>query len=267
MDAQLKRELSYRGARSVFFEHWHFRGDDAWQDTKNRDAWVRGIRRWADHVHRELGLGYDEFSLHIYDEVSGTGIDDFIKAREIVREANPKVRVTMTLTSQIMIQDVVRLEPAVDIWCPFMGLVNGSPEVMAALRKSGKPIVPYRCAENKRFWPAQDYRLWSWQLYQQRADGMFIWTYLAGDAWKGRSWDGGMVFSGNGDIVPSRRWELLRMGLQDWLLLDKAAKSGHEKIVDKLVTRVLASTSDATTMRQARQDLVNLLSSEGSQSK
>ena len=172
----------------------------------------------------------------------------------------------MTLTSQIMLQDVVRLEPAVDIWCPFMGLVNGSPEVMAALRKSGKPIVPYRCAENKRFWPAQDYRLWSWQLYQQRADGMFIWTYLAGDAWKGRSWDGGMVFSGNGDIVPSRRWELLRMGLQDWLLLDKAAKSGHEKIVDKLVTRVLASTSDATTMRQARQDLVNLLSSEGSKS-
>ena len=266
MDAQLRRELSYRGARSVFFEHWHFRGDDAWQDTKNRDAWVRGIRRWADHVHRELGLGYDEFSLHIYDEVSGTGLDDFIKAREIVREADPKVRVTMTLTSQILLQDVVRLEPAVDIWCPFMGLVNGSPEVMAALRKSGKPIVPYRCAENKRFWPAQDYRLWSWQLYQQRADGMFIWTYLAGDAWKGRSWDGGMVFSGNGDIVPSRRWELLRMGLQDWLLLDKAAKSGHEKIVDKLVTRVLASTSDATTMRQARQDLVNLLSSEGSKS-
>ena len=75
-----------------------------------------------------------------------------------------------------------------------------------------------------------------------------------------------MVFSGNGDIVPSRRWELLRMGLQDSLLLDKAAKSGHEKIVDKLVTRVLASTSDATTMRQARQELVKLLSSEGAKS-
>ena len=267
MDAQLKRELSYQGARSVFFEHWHFRGDDAWRDANNRDAWVRGIRRWADHVHRELGLGYDEFSLHIYDEVSGTGIDHFIKAREIVREANAKVRVTMTLTSQITLKDVLRLDPAVDIWCPFMGLVDNSPEVMAALRKTGKPIVPYRCAENKRFWPAQDYRLWSWQLYQQRADGMFIWTYLAGDAWKGRSWDGGMVFSGNGDIVPSRRWELLRMGLQDWLLLNKATKSGHGDVVDKLVTRVLASPTDATTLRQARQELVKLLSDAGAKSR
>jgi hypothetical protein len=72
------------------------------------------------------------------------------------------------------LKDVLRLDPAVDIWCPFMGIVANSPEVMAALRKTGKPIVPYRCAENKHFWPAQDYRLWSWQLYQQRAHGMFI---------------------------------------------------------------------------------------------
>ncbi|MBB74407.1 MAG: hypothetical protein CMJ75_07840 [Planctomycetaceae bacterium] len=267
MDAQLKRELSYTGARSVFFEHWHFRGDDAWQNAKNRDAWVRGTRRWANHVHRELGLGYDEFSLHIYDEVSGTGIDDFIRAREIVREADPKVRVTMTLTSQITLKDVVRLQSAVDIWCPFMGLVNNSPEVLAALRETGKPIVPYRSAENKRFWPAQDYRLWSWQLYQERVDGMFIWTYLAGDAWQGRSWDGGMVFSGNGAIVPSRRWELLRMGLQDWLLLNKAARAGHEDAVNKTVRRVLASPTDATIMRQARQELVKLLAATSAETR
>ena len=123
------------------------------------------------------------------------------------------------------------------------------------------------CAENKRFWPAQDYRFWSWQLHQQRADGMFIWTYLAGDAWKRRSWDGGMVFSGNGDIVPSRRWELLRMGPQDWLLLKKTTKSGHGDTVDKLVTRVLASSTDATTLRQARQELVKLLSDAGAKSR
>ena len=218
-------------------------------------------------MHRELGLGYDEFSLHIYDEVSGTGIDDFIRAREIVREADPKVRVTMTLTSQITLKDVVRLQSAVDIWCPFMGLVNNSPEVLAALRETGKPIVPYRSAENKRFWPAQDYRLWSWQLYQERVDGMFIWTYLAGDAWQGRSWDGGMVFSGNGAIVPSRRWELLRMGLQDWLLLNKAARAGHEDAVNKTVRRVLASPTDATIMRQARQELVKLLAATSAETR
>ena len=66
------------------------------------------------------------------------------------------------------------------------------------------------------------YRLWAWRLFRDRMDGMFMWTYLSRDAWKGRSWDGGMVFAGNGHIVPSRRWELMRLGLQDWLLLDQA---------------------------------------------
>lgn len=75
------------------------------------------------------------------------------------------------------------------------------------------------------------------------------------------------MFSGNGDIVPSRRWELLRMGLQDWLLLNKATKSGHGDTVDKLVTRVLASPTDATTLRQARQELVKLLSDAGAKSR
>jgi len=143
-----------------------------------------------------------------------------------------------------------------------MELYENSPDVIAAVRDTGKPIVPYYCAENKRYWPAQMYRRWPWRLYQQRVEGLFLWTWLSRDAWQGRSWDGGMVFAGNGDIVPSRRWELLRMGLADWLLLDLASKSGHREVVDQLVRDVLAEPENAGLLRQARQKLLDLLTSQ-----
>ena len=262
LDTYVKRELNYHGARSVFFEHWHFRTDNGWKEAANRRGWVAGIRRWAQHVHQDLGLSYDNFTLHIYDEVSGGGIDTFVRAREMVREADPRVRVTMTLTPAITLGDVQRLRSAVDVWCPHMELYENSPDVIAAVRDTGKPIVPYYCAENKRYWPAQMYRRWPWRLYQQRVEGLFLWTWLSRDAWQGRSWDGGMVFAGNGDIVPSRRWELLRMGLADWLLLDLASKSGHREVVDQLVRDVLAEPENAGLLRQARQKLLDLLTSQ-----
>lgn len=264
LDSSLKREMRFPGARTVFFEQWHFRTDSSWQDKAKRPAWVEGIRRWARHVHKDLSLGYDEFTLHIYDEVSGGGIDTFVRARQLVREADPKVRVTMTVTPQITLKEVQRLDPAVDVWCPHMELYETRPEVLAFLGKTRKPVVPYYCAENKRYWPAQKYRFWAWKLFEQRTAGLFIWTWLSRDAWQGRSWDGGMVFAGNGGIVPSRRWELLRMGLQDWLLLDLAVKAGFRNQVDQLLSKVLADPENADATRQARQKLIRLLTSGAS---
>ena len=142
-----------------------------------------------------------------------------------------------------------------------MELYETRPEVLAFLGKTRKPVVPYYCAENKRYWPAQMYRFWAWKLFEQRTAGLFIWTWISRDAWQGRSWDGGMVFAGNGGIVPSRRWELLRMGLQDWLLLDLAVKAGFRKQVDQLLSKVLADPENADATRQARRKLIRLLPS------
>ena len=256
----LNREMQFDGARQTFFEHWHFRTDDSWKKSANRSVWVNGIRKWANYLHKELKLGYDEYTLHIYDEVSGEGIDLFLHARDIIREADPKIRVTMTVTPHISIEEVSKLDPGVDVWCPHMNLYMNRPEVMQFLHKTGKPIVPYYCAENKRFWSAQTYRRWAWKLYEQGASGMFMWTWLAGDAWDGRSWDGGMVFKGNNGVIPSRRWEMMRVGLEDWLLLDMAKKSGHGEKVDQLVKSVLDNPEDGAVTRKARAELVHLLS-------
>ena len=260
LDRAVKKE-SAEGARHFYFEHWHFRTDKSWMKPENRKKWIEGTRKWAHHVNKVLGIPYKRFSLHIYDEVSGGGVGLFLKARQIVREADPKVQVTMTITSHITKTDFKKLDPAVEIWIPHMPLYKDkkSSFLIDMMEKTGKPIYPYLCAENKRFWTPQYYRMLSWQTYKYKSKGLFMWTYLAGKAWQGRTWDGGMVFAGNGSVVPSRRWELMRMGLQDWLLLDRAAKAGHRKTVDALVAAVVKEPENTKLFKESRQKLIKLL--------
>lgn len=262
MDRLVRRKLGLAGARGIYFEHWWFRLDDSWKNPAQRAAWVRGTRRWAQHVTRDLGLRYDQFVLHIYDEQRGAAVDDFLAAREIVREADPRVRVDVTLPAGITLAEVRKMKDAADVWCPFMSLLEDA-EIMAFLRGTGKPIWPYHCAEDKRYWPPAHYRRWPWQLYHARADGIFLWTYLRADPWDGHLWDGGMVFPGPRGVVPSRRWNLLRQGLEDWLLLQAAERAGHGAVVRQAVAAVLQAAEPGPVMRHWHDRLVTLLDARG----
>jgi hypothetical protein len=259
MDAWVRREMAYPGARGILFEEWWFRGDASWKDAGQRGRWVEGVRRWATHVREELGLGYDDFALHIYDEVAGASVDDFLLAREIVREADPQVRVTMTLGQATTLEEAARMVTAVDIWAPYMPLVLADGPLMALLRQTGKPIWPYHCAEDKRHWPTQNYRVWPWQLYRAGVQGLWLWTYHRPDPWDGRAWDGGVVYPGNRQVVTSRRWELLRQGLQDWLLLQKAEQAGCGETVAAAVAAVVAAPEDPLVLESWRARVLSAL--------
>jgi hypothetical protein len=186
-------------------------------------------------------------------------VDDFLLAREIVREAAPQVRVTMTLGQATTLEEATRMVPAVDIWAPHMPFVLADGPLMALLRQTGKPIWPYHCAEDKRHWPTQNYRVWPWQLYRARVQGLWLWTYYRPDPWDGHVWDGGVVYAGNRQIVTSRRWELLRQGLQDWLLLQKAEQAGCGATVAAAVAAVVAAPDDPRVLASCRERVLGAL--------
>ena len=99
--------------------------------------------------------------------------------------------------------------------------------------------------------------MYAWEVYRARVQGLFVWTYMGiRDAWDGRVWDGGMVFPGNDTVVTSRRWELLRMGMQDWLLLNAAEKAGNIELVKQAVAEVLAHPDDGGLLRQWRDQVI-----------
>lgn len=56
-------------------------------------------------------------------------------------EADSKVCVTMTVATQITVDEVWRLNPGVDIWSPHADLFHTNADVVAVLRSTGKPMA------------------------------------------------------------------------------------------------------------------------------
>ena len=226
---------------------------------------MRGIRQWAAHLRDDLGLGYDEYVLHSYDEQAGATVDEYLLARALIREADPNIRENVTCGSSTTLADVQKMAEPNVIWSPYMGFVNSDDHsVLDFMRATGRPIWPYECGEDKRAWdPEARYRVWPWVLYRERAQGLFLWTYLRANPWDGRSWDGGVVYPGERTVITSRRWDLLRDGLEDYLLLRAADRAGHGDLVRAAEAAVLADRGNAALLRQHREALIRAMAGQG----
>ena len=140
--------------------------------------------------------------------------------------------------------------------------------------------------------PLDVYRLLHWLAFRHGATGVYFWNMLhnATSGWQ----DGKpgeryypMVYPIDKDnppprdvktsevVVPSRRWEYTRMGIEDYMLLrmardsiaalEPAAQAGYTLRLDAIVKSVLmnlprpTSYHDRQRFRRKRQDLVELV--------
>ena len=244
MDAEIERELGV--GRMIFFENWDFRATDDWKEVAGRKRFIRWLTDWRRHVHEDLKLSHEEYCLHFFDEPSGPGIDDYIAARQLVESIDPEMRSLVTMSSSAPLDDARRMAEYVDIWAPYLPRLEDDEE-LAFYRSEGKPLWPYVCAENKKVWPPYERcRLLGWKVWKYECDGFMIWHYGGSEtAWDGRTWDGGMIYPGDGDIAPSRRWEAFRDGLTDWLYLDAVRKAA----------KTAAARGDAEGAARAREEI------------
>lgn len=265
-DAEVRRELEY--ASGIHFEHWWFRQSQEWKTPSGRRRWQRWAKTWATHLWDDLGLKPEQVWLHIFDEQHGAAVDDYVAARQLLEEVVPDVRDTVTVGSSTTFEEVRRMDPYVDLWSPFLGRLDNAEEV-AFYQQTGKPVVPYVCAENKKvFDPYAYFRLFPWKIWQWGFHGCWIWTYLRGNAWNGREWDGGVVYPGQGEIVTSRRWEAFRDGLEDYLYLyllrqrleAGEAPAGSADLLRQAAEAVLAEPQDAGRAHTWRARLAEALS-------
>jgi hypothetical protein len=268
-DAEVRAELKH--ARGIVFEHWHFRQSNEWKTEPGRKKWQRWIKAWADHVQQDLGLAADRFWLHIYDEQGGAAVNDFIAARKLIEQVSPEVQDVTTVAPWTTFDEIKRMDPHVAVWSPLLSRLENEEE-LKFYQQTGKPVVPYVCNENKRaFDPYAFYRLFPWKIWHYQLHGCWIWTYLGGNAWNGRRWDGGVVYPGHGEIITSRRWELFRDGLEDYLYLhllrkrlDAQAKIGTNvdatrKLIDDAVTAVLGTSNDPALAQTWRKRMAEMI--------
>ena len=128
------------------------------------------------------------------------------------------------------------------------------PDVTRRLRAKGCKVWTYKCA---RYMQTQDvldyYRFYLWQAYMRGLDGAAIWTSgsrSGDDGWDSRDgYDDGILWCGNNkQMIPTKRFEAFREGLEDVAYMDLLAKA--------IAAKGNGSATAAQSLLDAREDMM-----------
>jgi len=229
-------------------------------------AWLKGM---ADHT-RALGLDYKDWAWYPIDEAGKKEIPNLLRAAKFAKSVDPRIQMYYDFFQgalEVPLDDLKKLNPYIDIWQPHRGIVEeNAPENVARmdfLRSTGEPVWMYDTAGGAHaLSPGGYYRSQGWLAWQKRITGVGFWTYNAtsNDQWQaGNEQEYLAIYQGR-EIVPSKRWEAYRDGIEDyWLLLllrqagEKARAAGRADLAkqaeDTIASAVSAVMSDRANPR------------------
>ncbi len=200
----------------------------------------------------EFGLGYDDFMFYPEDEPGLTGsIAGYMKRARANKAIDPRLQNYANPWGAITVEKIREMWPVTDVWQPGMDTVAmlGKPYV-DAMRAGGKPIWTYTPPGNCRVLrPLGFFRAQAWLAFHWGIEGGGWWVYHGDNLWATRPEQepgyGGVVYDGR-VLVPSRRWEANRDGIEDfnmlWLLRDWA-EGRNDAEASKLLDTVVADVA------------------------
>ncbi len=221
------------------------------------------------------GFEYDSFAIYPFDEYIG---DDFVYVARMIRDCDPKLKIYANrwFESDSQFRQVKDL---IDIWCPYSSEMLANRGKFEYYREHGgfDKIWCYNTTLTCKYVFAPPYirkaAEWQansrmfWRLLPVAAacfglDGVGFWVYQDADmsGWiKDKTGDYGVVYDGSQNpdkdciaelIVPSRRWQQWREGVEDAVCL-----KGHEKLLDEFFqTSSSKVTSEYLTSLRRRAD-------------
>jgi hypothetical protein len=227
---RVKQRLA-EGARKFLFSYGYTGSFIEWAQKNNipylSDAWKRlfkqilsrMIREW-----REAGLGYDDFALQTIDEAHGQGVQQVIETTPLIREVDPKVRLAMTIMTDL--DDLKRMAPYVDVWINRNGAMWGKDQwdFFHAEQAKGKPIWSWNMPCNPKSQPLTQFRTYGWRAMKFDFDaiGFFLYSGLVYDAYR------------PGGGIATRHWEAWRDGVEDyqvlWTLRQEIGKARERRV-------------------------------------
>lgn len=251
--------------------------------------WKNGLRTWLNAWVarlRDRGIDYDRFAMYPFDEMIPV---EFLELARFIKEVDPKIRIYANSRGDDEGAELARIAPYIDIWC-FRDLPVGGrmSESEKKIRKSGAPVWSYDVARPAKGKPPLGYyRMQMWRAFARGDQGCGFWVYAdpgvdAANAWDDlASPDGkysiiyglpgkpeGLELSGE-SLVPSRRWEAWRDGVEDFEYLSRlrdaiqaARQQGRwteadaaQALLSRVVREVLDSSEDGSAIRSARREI------------
>ncbi|HOX38150.1 MAG TPA: hypothetical protein PL033_09190 [Candidatus Brocadiia bacterium] len=227
-----------------------------WMSEAWKANFAEWLNAWVAHM-KSLGYGYDCFFMYPCDETLEAGFRDLCR---LMKEIDPKLRIWADPTGGATTEEIKAIAPFIDVWCPHLNGFDDRPADRKLIFDTGKIVWTYLCSgPGKDLSPLEYYRLMFWRAFDQGYRGCGFWAYAdtgwtpssAWDDFDGTHHDYAIVYdSGSATpeatrreaIIPSRRWEAWRQGVEDyeymWQLeraLASAEKNGMRQDHDKLL--------------------------------
>ncbi len=202
------------------------------------------IRELASHLASK-GIGYQDWAFYPIDEPWNTGFTAIPRLRQFckrVKRADPKAQVYTDPAGLVRVEYLEEFKDLIDVWQPELNTLKRDPQLVAWFRKHARRFWYYEApGPAKDLLPLGHYRAHGWYAWHFGAEGSGYWIYKALDIWwpiGGGNWS--VVYQTNNDVVPSRRWEADRDGVEDYralFVLDKEIRrvraAGHAADADR----------------------------------
>ena len=213
-------------------------------------SYVGDLKRYlAELVTHMAGAGFDtnHFALYPYDEPGGAGwaaVNQVVAFGKQVRAVNPSVMVYMDGGGELPMFEA--MATCIDIWTPSIYMLAEKTPLMDLVRRTGKMLWSYNCSYSfsrpvgpnlKNMNMIIDYRAAALVALRHGATGIGFWCYnIGGDPWGRMDLEYQLVYPGRSRPVPSRRWEAVREGIEDYRIIAALRKrmnaDGAEKLGD-----------------------------------
>lgn len=201
---------------------------------EEREYWEKECHLRTSAGMKERGFSYEDWGIYVMDEPGLTGYGTILEAIEIARkikEKDPNIQCFIDPAGMVTPESMKGFEGLIDIYQPEVGLLNQPDrKLVNCFLRLGKKLWFYEAPGPARlFHPLGHYRVKPWIAFDLGCTGSGFWCYhYAGrtNLWRLKTAyppDGStsysVVYNDGLNVIPSRRWEACRDGVEDYHLL------------------------------------------------
>ncbi|HUW60390.1 MAG TPA: FG-GAP-like repeat-containing protein [Candidatus Bathyarchaeia archaeon] len=181
------------------------------------------VRELAAHL-RERGFPYSQWAFYPIDEPWNTGATQVAQLKqfaEMVKRADIEAMVYADPAGGVRPEYLDEFKGLIDVWQPEINHLKRDPALLEWFRQNARHFWAYEATgPGKDLLPLGYYRSYAWLAWRLGVEGAGYWVYRGEDLW----WpvgdtDYSAVYPTDTSVVPSRRWEADRDGVEDYRAL------------------------------------------------
>ena len=250
-----------------------------WMSPNWRTTFSAWLKILVGHLQK-MGISYERFALYPFDE---SLCEEFYQLAKLIKDTDPKIQIFANNFGKGP-KDFMRFKELVDIWCPHRRHCSEHPDWLNMVKSFGREVWTYGGTYKgpaKNYPSYGYYRLMAWDAFNRGQTGMGFYTYI--DRQK-HNWNDTLKplgyynviygpaespsdINAHGEkIIPSRRWEAWREGIEDYEYLTQLQEridnirtsqpkeaSIAQRILDSQVRHVLDNRDESGIVYSARQ--------------